>query len=96
MPARQRSKSMRPNGPGFPAPRKPVAQQHAEWVGLLRPDGPFIAIPVLADVFNTGLDEVPAGTLDKLRLACPGASGRCAGCSAATCAAAPRSSPRSH
>jgi hypothetical protein len=46
-----------------------VAQRHAEWVGLLRPDGPFIAVPVLADAFPQGLDTVPDGTLDKLRLA---------------------------
>ena len=46
-----------------------VAQRHAEWVGLLRPDGPFIAVPVLAGAFPQGLDTVPDGTLDKLRLA---------------------------
>ncbi|HET9899324.1 MAG TPA: hypothetical protein VFQ44_30735 [Streptosporangiaceae bacterium] len=46
-----------------------VAQQHAEWIGLLRPDGPFIAISVLTDVFGQGLDTVPGDVLDKLRLA---------------------------
>ena len=46
-----------------------VAQVHAEWVGLLRADGPFIAVPVLADVFRQGLDTVPDDVSDKLRLA---------------------------
>jgi hypothetical protein len=46
-----------------------VAQRHAEWVGLLRPDGPFIAVPVLAEAFPQGLDMVPDDTLDKLGLA---------------------------
>jgi hypothetical protein len=46
-----------------------VAQRHAEWLSLLRPDGPFIAVPVLADAFPQGLDTIPDGTLDKLRLA---------------------------
>ena len=36
---------------------------------MLRADGPFIAIPVLTEVFPQGLDTVPDGTLDKLRLA---------------------------
>ena len=46
-----------------------VAQRHAEWAGLLRADGPFIAIPVLTEAFPQGLDTVPDDTLDKLRLA---------------------------
>jgi hypothetical protein len=46
-----------------------VAQRHAEWVGLLRPDGPFIAVPVLTEAFPQGLDTVPNDTLDKLGLA---------------------------
>jgi hypothetical protein len=69
MSPRPRSKSLRPNEGGFLAPRMSIAQQHAEWAGLLRPDGPFIAIPVLAEALPQGLDTVPAGTLDKLRLA---------------------------
>ena len=52
-----------------------AAQMHAEWAGLLRPDGPFIAVPVLATVFPQGLDAVPDGTLDKLRLAWAEVSG---------------------
>jgi hypothetical protein len=46
-----------------------VAQRHAEWVGLLRPDGPFIAVPVLTEALPQGLDTVPDDTLDKLALA---------------------------
>jgi hypothetical protein len=59
------------SGHGGRDPRKPpsIAQRHAEWVGLLRPDGPFIAIPVLTDAFGQGLDTVPGDTLDKLRRA---------------------------
>jgi hypothetical protein len=52
-----------------PAKSLSVAQRHAEWVALLRADGPFIAIPVLTEAFRQGLDTVPADTLDKLRLA---------------------------
>lgn len=52
-------------------PAKPlsVAQRHAEWVALLRADGPFIAIPVLTEAFPQGVDTVPSDTVDKLRLA---------------------------
>jgi hypothetical protein len=46
-----------------------VAQRHAEWAGMLRADGPFIAIPVLTEVFPQFLDMVPDDILDKLRLA---------------------------
>ena len=59
----------RPRGRNAPAKPMSVAQRHAEWVGMLRADGPFIAIPVLTEVFPQGLDTVPDGTLDKLRLA---------------------------
>ena len=39
-----------------------VTARHAEWIRLVRPDGPFIALPVLTDVFAQGLDtQVPAG-----------------------------------
>src|SRR5260370_13955982 len=46
-----------------------VAQAHAEWAGLLRADGPFIAVPVLTAAFAQGLDTVPGDVVDKLRLA---------------------------
>ena len=69
----RRSRGIRPGArtTGGAAARKPlsVAARHAEWIRLVRPDGPFIALPVLAGVFAQGLDTVPDGTLDKLRLA---------------------------
>jgi hypothetical protein len=46
-----------------------IAQRHGEWVGLLRPDGPFIAIPVLTEAFPQFLDTVPDDTLAKVRQA---------------------------
>jgi hypothetical protein len=73
-----RSGSGRPGG-GLPETRgagrdgaaRPltVAQRHAEWAGLLRADGPFIAVPVLTDAFPQGLDMVPDDTMAKLRQA---------------------------
>ncbi|MGW0646367.1 Eco57I restriction-modification methylase domain-containing protein [Streptomyces badius] len=45
------------------------AEQHAEWLRLLRPDGPFIALPVLTEVFPQGLDTVPTETRQRLRQA---------------------------
>jgi Eco57I restriction-modification methylase/MmeI, target recognition domain len=68
MPPRRNSKITQ-NGSGFPAKPKTIAQRHAEWSGLLRPDGPFIAVPVLAEAFPQYLDTIPDDTLDKLRLA---------------------------
>jgi hypothetical protein len=46
-----------------------IAEQHAEWVRLLRPDGPFIAVPVLAAVLSEGLDTIPGPVFDRLRQA---------------------------
>ena len=63
------SKTITPNGPSFHAKPKTISQRHAEWSGLLRPDGPFIAVPVLAEAFPQYLDTIPDDTLDKLRLA---------------------------
>jgi hypothetical protein len=69
--ARPRSTRPGPVTPGRTAPGKPlsVTARHAEWVRLVRPDGPFIALPVLTGAFPQGLDTVPDDTLDKLRLA---------------------------
>ncbi|MEV5987177.1 DNA methyltransferase [Streptomyces sp. NPDC052051] len=39
------------------------AEQHEDWLRLLRPDGPFISLPVLVGAFPQGLDTVP----DKIR-----------------------------
>ena len=69
MPPRRNSKSIAQNGRGFPVPAQSISERHAEWVGLLRPDGPFIAVPTLAQAFPHYLDTIEAGTLDKLRLA---------------------------
>ncbi|MFH8756608.1 Eco57I restriction-modification methylase domain-containing protein [Streptomyces atroolivaceus] len=59
-----------------PAPRRvPVghiptpADQHTDWLRLLRPDGPFVSLPVLTEVFPQGLDTVPKETLQRLRQA---------------------------
>jgi hypothetical protein len=49
-------------------PRTPTAaEQHAEWLGLLRPDGPFLTVPVLTAALPQGLDTVPAEVRDRLR-----------------------------
>jgi len=60
-----------PRGAGRDGSARPltVAQRHAEWAGLLRADGPFIAVPVLTDAFPQGLDTVPGDTMGKLRQA---------------------------
>ena len=36
---------------------------------MLRPDGPFIAVPQLTEVFSQYLDEIKDTTLNRLRLA---------------------------
>ncbi|MFE9918543.1 Eco57I restriction-modification methylase domain-containing protein [Micromonospora sp. NPDC005553] len=60
----------RPAGP--PAQRaRPaalsIAEQHAEWLGLLRPEGPFLTVPVLVEVLPHGLDTVPDDIRDRIR-----------------------------
>ena len=82
MPPRRTAAGGNGSGPGRPGRRGPgagggdgrgkpptVAQLHAEWLGLLRPDGPFIAIPVLTEAFPQFLDTVPDDTLAKIRQA---------------------------
>lgn len=52
------------------APRPPVQkidEQHAEWLGLLRPEGPFLTVPVLVEALPHGLDTVPDDTRDRIR-----------------------------
>ncbi|MFI5657444.1 Eco57I restriction-modification methylase domain-containing protein [Streptomyces sp. NPDC051684] len=44
-------------------------EQHEEWLKLLRPDGPFVSLPVLKQVFPQGLDDVPKDTKARLRQA---------------------------
>ncbi|MEU7810433.1 DNA methyltransferase [Micromonospora chalcea] len=53
-----------------PRPHVPTtAEQHAEWLGLLRPDGPFLTVPVLAEALPHGLDTVPDEARDRIRRA---------------------------
>ncbi|MFF2931797.1 Eco57I restriction-modification methylase domain-containing protein [Streptomyces mirabilis] len=44
-------------------------EQHEDWLRLLRPDGPFVSLPVLVGAFPQGLDTIPAETWTKLRQA---------------------------
>lgn len=41
--------------------------QHTEWLGLLDPDGPFLAADVLAETFSNGLPAVTTDTRRRLR-----------------------------
>ncbi|WP_055483793.1 Eco57I restriction-modification methylase domain-containing protein [Sphaerimonospora mesophila] len=43
-----------------------VARQHADWISLLRPDGPFISVKVLAEALPQGLATVPDTKLERL------------------------------
>ncbi|MGQ4384674.1 Eco57I restriction-modification methylase domain-containing protein [Streptomyces sp. SAS_270] len=45
------------------------AEQHEDWLRLLRPDGPFVSLPVLVGAFPQGLDTIPQETWAKLRQA---------------------------
>ncbi|MGC4761250.1 Eco57I restriction-modification methylase domain-containing protein [Micromonospora sp. DT46] len=57
-------------GAGRRAPRPPVQkidEQHAEWLGLLRPEGPFLTVPVLVEALPHGLDTVPDDTRNRIR-----------------------------
>ncbi|CAL9504256.1 Eco57I restriction-modification methylase domain-containing protein [Streptomyces sp. enrichment culture] len=45
------------------------AQQHEDWLRLLRPDGPFLSLPVLVGSFPQGLDTIPPETWARLRQA---------------------------
>ncbi|MFD3566117.1 Eco57I restriction-modification methylase domain-containing protein [Streptomyces sp. NPDC058667] len=45
------------------------AEQHEDWLRLLRPDGPFISLPVLVGAFQTGLDTIPDDVRARLRQA---------------------------
>lgn len=49
-------------------PQSPV-EQHAEWLGLLRPEGPFLALPVLTAALPQGLDTVPDAGRARIRQA---------------------------
>ncbi|MEV4865852.1 Eco57I restriction-modification methylase domain-containing protein [Streptomyces ossamyceticus] len=45
------------------------AEQHEDWLRLLRPDGPFISLPVLVGAFGAGLDTIPDDVRARLRQA---------------------------
>ncbi|MET9368277.1 type IIL restriction-modification enzyme MmeI [Streptomyces griseoflavus] len=45
------------------------ADQHEDWLRLLRPDGPFVSLPVLVGAFPQGLDTIPPETWTRLRQA---------------------------
>ncbi|MGH4017274.1 MAG: hypothetical protein ACRDSL_25770, partial [Pseudonocardiaceae bacterium] len=52
------------------APHLPsAAEHHAEWLGLLRPEGPFLALPMLTAALPQGLDTVPAQIRARVRQA---------------------------
>ncbi|MFB6770452.1 Eco57I restriction-modification methylase domain-containing protein [Streptomyces sp. NPDC056337] len=44
-------------------------EQHEDWLRLLRPDGPFVSLPVLVGAFPQGLDTTPPETWTRLRQA---------------------------
>jgi hypothetical protein len=44
-------------------------EQHEDWLRLLRPDGPFVSLPVLVGAFQTGLDTIPDTVWGRLRQA---------------------------
>ena len=55
----------REDTPRLPSP----SEHHAEWQGLLRPDGPFLVLPVLTAALPQGLDTVPGETRARIRQA---------------------------
>ena len=64
MPAAPAARKFPPKG-SVPTP----AEQHEDWLRLLRPDGPFVSLPVLVGAFPQGLDTIPKETWTKLRQA---------------------------
>ncbi|WP_225448299.1 DNA methyltransferase [Streptacidiphilus sp. P02-A3a] len=44
-------------------------EQHAEWLNLLRPDGPFLSAKVLAEAFPQGIDAVETPVRKRIRQA---------------------------
>lgn len=54
----------------FPKPEQQTPiEQHAEWLNLLRPDGPFLTAKILAEAFPQGLDVVDTPLRARLRQA---------------------------
>ncbi|MDT9698562.1 Eco57I restriction-modification methylase domain-containing protein [Streptomyces sp. P17] len=62
--AARASRKVPPKG-SVPTP----AEQHEDWLRLLRPDGPFVSLPVLVGAFQQGLDTIPPETWERLRQA---------------------------
>ena len=46
-----------------------IARHHAEWLSLVEMSGPFLSMPVLMDVFSTGLEAHDPAHHRLLRLA---------------------------
>jgi len=44
-----------------------IARHHAEWLSLVPVSGPFLSLPVLMEVFNTGLEPHDPGHARLLR-----------------------------
>ncbi|MEU3253099.1 DNA methyltransferase [Streptomyces sp. NPDC006997] len=63
-PAARTPRKVPPKG-SVPTP----AEQHEDWLRLLRPDGPFVSLPVLVGAFQQGLDTIPVETWERLRQA---------------------------
>ncbi|MGQ0837144.1 Eco57I restriction-modification methylase domain-containing protein [Actinokineospora sp.] len=57
-------------GPFAGKPKPPsVPEQHAEWLALLAATGPFLTLPVLTEVFPTGLETVAQPMRERIRQA---------------------------
>ncbi|MFE2508116.1 Eco57I restriction-modification methylase domain-containing protein [Streptomyces naganishii] len=63
-PAARTARKVPPKG-SVPTP----SEQHEDWLRLLRPDGPFVSLPVLVGAFPQGLDTIPPETWERLRQA---------------------------
>lgn len=60
---------MPPKRRGTRIPQQTPADQHAEWLRLVAPDGPFLSVDVLTQVFPHGLDSVDTDTRSRVRQA---------------------------
>jgi len=46
-----------------------AAEQHADWLALLAPDGPFLTLPVLTEILPAGLEALPQPLRERTRQA---------------------------
>lgn len=60
---------MPPKRRGTRIPQQTPADQHAEWLRLVAPDGPFLSVDVLTQAFPHGLDSVDTDTRSQVRRA---------------------------